>query len=233
MSFTPPPSVSVPTPPPAPSRDDTDEAFDEKASAFVGWYSPFATWLSTFVLWLTTFTGELTAAITSVLNSVTQAENAASLAIGVANYAGEWSALPAGPLTKGATVSKNGQLWILKEDIADVTAEEPGVSTKWFFHNVAFPIVYTDLPAGTPSLAIGLNLQYAIRNAAGNTGDQTLIAPSDPQDGAFLIISIHNGLITNVFNPNGKTIHGVAENLVLDVNRVYFLRYINGTWNLL
>jgi hypothetical protein len=41
-----------------------------------------------------------------------------------------WSDLT-GALTVPFIVSHDGDYWSLKEDIADVTAEEPGVSTKW------------------------------------------------------------------------------------------------------
>lgn len=49
---------------------------------------------------------------------------------GLANYVGRWLELT-GSLTKGVTVWHAGHYWGLLDDIADVTAAEPGVSAAW------------------------------------------------------------------------------------------------------
>ncbi len=53
----------------------------------------------------------------------------ASLAA-AANFKGNWSALT-GPLAVPASVYHNSQYWMLRENVANVAAEQPGVSSKW------------------------------------------------------------------------------------------------------
>lgn len=233
MSFTPPPSEIVPEPPPAPSRDDEETVFDEKANEFVAWYAPFAAYLVLFIQWANTFTNEIADAIASIVSNTAQAETAASLAMGLANYKGEWSAQPAGALNIPAAVSNNGQIWVLKQNIANVAAEVPGVSNKWISYNPIMPVVYTDLPSGTTNYNVVPGIHYGVRNAAGNTGKQVLVAPAAPGDGAMLIFQVLNNLETNEFNPNGKTAEKLAENMVLDEVRTYFFRYTDNDWKLI
>ena len=63
--------------------------------------------------------------------------NAAALAS--ANYKGPWSTLT-GALTVPSSASHEGKFWMLKEDVADVTTEEPGVSLKWQVTSQVMPI---------------------------------------------------------------------------------------------
>lgn len=58
MSFTSPPG-GVPTPPPAPSRNDAEDVFDEKANNMVAWYTVAMSWFTTFISWVSTFVTEL------------------------------------------------------------------------------------------------------------------------------------------------------------------------------
>lgn len=64
------------------------------------------------------------------VSALNDAATAASGAIAASNYKGAWAALT-GPLAIPATVVHNGSLYMLLESVADVTAEEPGVSAKW------------------------------------------------------------------------------------------------------
>lgn len=58
------------------------------------------------------------------------AASSAATAQGLANYQGRWPEL-AGALAKGATVWHQGHYWGLLDNLADVTAAEPGQSTAW------------------------------------------------------------------------------------------------------
>lgn len=218
--------------PPAPNRAMDVLEFSNVADAWVAAISLFTTQVNAIV-------GELNDLLADVIEAVDDAETAASsaaasalTAIGVSNYKGEWSSLSGG-LNIPAAASYGGQIWILKENVANVAAEVPGVSTKWFFHNSAFPILYTDLAAGVPSISVGTDFQIVIRNALGNTNPQEIVAPASPQNGAFMILTVENNLTTNTFNPNGATIEGIADSMMLDVIRTYIFRYINNTWKLL
>lgn len=64
------------------------------------------------------------------LQNAEHAEDMAELAQGVANLVGAWSDLT-GALSKPAAVSHSGGYWVLLNDLADVTASEPGVSADW------------------------------------------------------------------------------------------------------
>lgn len=58
------------------------------------------------------------------------AAESTALALGVAHYAGRWSAL-SGALAAPASVWHAGHYWGLLDDLADVAAAEPGVSAAW------------------------------------------------------------------------------------------------------
>lgn len=69
-------------------------------------------------------------------NSVTAAQaaqlaqDARDAASGAANFKGLWSML-GGPLNKPASVKHNNRIWLLLNNLADVSASEPGVSADW------------------------------------------------------------------------------------------------------
>lgn len=65
-----------------------------------------------------------------VIAELEAVQAAADAALASANYKGLWSSL-SGPLAIPASVMHDGVLYMLLESVADVTAEEPGVSAKW------------------------------------------------------------------------------------------------------
>lgn len=73
-----------------------------------------------------TMVGEFNANVPALNDAAT----AASGALAASHYKGAWATLT-GPLAIPATVVHNGSLYMLLESVADVTAEEPGVSAKW------------------------------------------------------------------------------------------------------
>jgi hypothetical protein len=412
--------------PQAPNRNMDVEEFSDVADAWVAALSLWTTQANDTEENMDELAASAAASAAAASVSAATASTAASVAESLSHFKGDWSSLSGG-LNIPASARYGGHIWILKENVADVAAEVPGVSTKWFYHNGSFPVIYTDIAgvsnllyysdslsgsgwtttrlynqtnyvpgplnggstmvglasrlmdttandthyveqsitnaplsaphtatvylkaatltkatlqvgngannivyaecqfdlsagtagavtttggtvgsasidnigsgwyrcrvtatvgAGTGSvrfrlllanaagatsyagtgngdvLAFGAQLErastpaiymkstdeygvvlapyaimsdvhYVIRNLPNTIGPQELIADSNPPDGAFVIIQIGNGLTTNVFNPNGKSVQGYLEPLILDVMRVYFLRYTNGTWNLL
>lgn len=85
----------------------------------------------------TVFVAQIVALVTSAFNNAQAAlgfaNDAAASAASAANFTnfkGLWGSL-SGAQTTGATVLENNAYWVLLEDIADVTLEQPGVSTKW------------------------------------------------------------------------------------------------------
>ena len=113
-----------------PSRTQTAEAFASTMDAFLG---DLPTW--------TTEANELQAdvnakhviASAAAISATASAEAAASSAVmssANANFKGAWSALT-GALAVPASVLHAGKNWQLIDDLADVTASEPGVSADW------------------------------------------------------------------------------------------------------
>lgn len=73
-------------------------------------------------------------ALVAQINTASEAMNVvgdvADSAVAAANFEGEWSALT-GALVVPASVAHAGDVWMLLSAVADVTAEEPGVSAAW------------------------------------------------------------------------------------------------------
>lgn len=67
----------------------------------------------------------------AALQAKDQAVDATDVALAASNFKGAWSALT-GQLLRPASVLHNGQYWMLLQDLADVTAFEPGIDTaRW------------------------------------------------------------------------------------------------------
>ena len=62
--------------------------------------------------------------------SVTQASDQAAIAQGADNNKGNWSALT-GPLNTPAAVVHASKIWVLRTNLADVTASTPGANADW------------------------------------------------------------------------------------------------------
>ena len=143
-------TITIPAfdPPTAPSRDDPAN-FRTRADAFVDWLgndlpdeidafsAEVNTWASEANSLATTVNGYKTAAEAAAEAAETaaeaaqaEAEAAEAVALAAANYLGEWGD-QTGAATVPSSVSHNDVFYLLTEDIADITAEEPGVSAKW------------------------------------------------------------------------------------------------------
>lgn len=78
--------------------------------------------------------GSSGSAATSAAAAATSEANAAA----VANLKGAWSSLTGG-IAKPASVSHNGAIWGLLNNLADVTTSQPGVTADWVWVSGAFP----------------------------------------------------------------------------------------------
>ena len=126
--------TNLPTPP---SRNDSPSDFTEKADAFLGALPTFQSELNTYAdeanaLKTNVNTSESNAAESALdaQEAETAAENFADSAAGAANFVGAWDTLT-GALTVPSSVSHVDAVWVLTQDVADVTAEEPGASNVW------------------------------------------------------------------------------------------------------
>lgn len=112
--------TSLPTPP---LPTDTTAVFNTRAFNLLNALPLFVTETNDIAVQVSTDAG--TASV-----SATAAADSAFTAAASANYKGEWSTL-SGALNIPASVSNNGQLYILKNNIANVAASQPGVSSDW------------------------------------------------------------------------------------------------------
>jgi hypothetical protein len=117
-------TISTITPlPTAPSRDDAPATFITRANAFLAALVTMGTELNTSI-------GQMNTDIAGVNQDAQDAADSAASAIASANFKGAWSSLT-GALNIPASVSHSGSIWILLNNLADVTASEPGVSADW------------------------------------------------------------------------------------------------------
>jgi len=93
-----------------------------------------------------------------------------------ANFKGAWSSLT-GALSKPASVSHNGLVWLLLNDLADVTTSEPGVSADW----ERFVVVHYDefTSSGTWTKPDGVTVVYAECVGGGGSGGAAQNTRSD------------------------------------------------------
>lgn len=108
----------------------TPSVFNTNAIAHVAALSTMVTEQNTMASQMNTVAGEVNTNASTASLSSTSASGGAATAVAIANYAGAWSSL-SGAKTVPLSVDHEGAFWILLENVADVTAEEPGSSAKW------------------------------------------------------------------------------------------------------
>lgn len=109
----------------------------------------------------------------------------------LANFKGNWSALT-GALAKPASVFHNGAFWALLNNLADVTASQPGVSADWQVCGGAWPIV----PISTNTTAVPWRT-YMFTAAC------TLTAPAISGNGKQFGVVVLPGVSGAIFAPAG------------------------------
>ena len=109
----------TPPPDPGPTRNDPDN-FRARADARVDWESNFH--LPEMI--------QMTAEFNASFDVINASYNVSQSALAAVNFKGTWADLT-GAVTVPAAVKHDSKYWMLLEDLADVTAEEPGVSAKW------------------------------------------------------------------------------------------------------
>ena len=77
---------------------------------------------------------------TAAGGSAASANLAAANTAALANFKGTWAS-QVGAINKPASVQHNGAFWALLNNLADVTASQPGVTADWQVCGGAFPVV--------------------------------------------------------------------------------------------
>lgn len=110
--------MTIPTLDPPLASDDV-ATFNSKAADFV---SDLVTWTTEVNSTATTIATNASTASTAA----TTASSASSAAVAAANYVGLWSSL-SGALAIPASVVHDSRVWMLTENVADVTAQTPEI----------------------------------------------------------------------------------------------------------
>lgn len=140
---------------------------------------------------MNTVAGEINAAIAPVAGQVAAVAASEANTAAFANFKGAWSALT-GALAKPASVFHNGAFWALLNNLADVAASQPGVTSDWQVCGGAWPIV----PISTNTTAVPWRT-YVFTAAC------TLTAPAISGNGKQLGIVVLPGVSGAIFAPAG------------------------------
>ena len=149
-------------------------------------------------------------AVAAAASSVSASGHAATAltyslnAAGSANFMGAWSSLT-GALNKPASVSHAGRVWLLLNNLANVTTSEPGVTADWF----AIGAVMVDERSSNTELdatAMGLIIKYT-----SGTFTQTFASVSALDTGWYVWLK-NDGTGDITLDPNGsETISGLTS----------------------
>lgn len=201
-----------------------DPAYNVKAYTWGGWVPTLVTWIANVVA--DAYQNALSAfeSATSASASAASSEASSLASAGSSNFKGDWSALT-GPLNRPASVAHAGRTWLLLQDLANVTSATPADgSSYWRAYDLFLPLVAV---AGTAQTAVA-GYHYSINNAAAST----LTLPASPAEGAMVWVTVTNDRYDNVVARNGKTIMGLAEDMLLDNPGTYQFRFVNNSWRL-
>ena len=115
--------------PPAPVRGDRLN-FPTVADTFVAALPDFRDQTNAVATFVEARANEAETAAEAAESSAADASSFADIAGAIAGFAGIWEDLT-GALVTPASTYHDDQFWILLENVADVTAHEPGVSVAW------------------------------------------------------------------------------------------------------
>lgn len=200
-----------------------DPAFNSKAYNWATAIPALVTWISGAIA--KAYQNALSAfeSSTSAAASSTAAAQSALVTAGSANFKGNWSGLT-GQLLKPASAAYGGQVWLLLENLPDVTAEVPGVSPSWVAYDVLLPVE----PVEGPNATMVSGYHYAVEYA----GQVTLTMPPYVE-GAMVFITIANGRYDTVLLRNAPTDSFMGkppDDLTLTRRTTRCLRAINNSW---
>lgn len=201
-----------------------DPSFNSKAYTWATALPALVTWISGAIAKAYQNAQSALESATSASTSAASAEASSLASAGSSNFRGDWSALT-GPLNRPASVAYAGRTWLLLANLADVTSATPADgSSYWRAYDLFLPLVAV---AGTTQTAVA-GYHYSLNNAAAST----LTLPALPSEGAMVWVTVTNDRYDNVVARNGKTIMGLAEDMLLDNPGTYQIRFVNNSWRL-
>lgn len=193
--------TTLPTPP---TRDDPQN-FASRADIFLPALVVFGDEANVVA-------SEVNANAVIAANAATDAVAAGDLAViaadaarSAANYMGDWPTL-VGAYTIPSSVSYDNNLYILTQDIADITAHTPGVSSVWLrvgqYEN---PITLSTNSNVAPFIT------YKV------TAGIVATLPAAPLNGMWFRFIHNSGVSIFTVGRNGKTIAGIGQDLQSDI----------------
>lgn len=153
------------------------------------------------------YSNALDAQAQAVAANVSAADAAASAAntAALASFKGTWASL-SGALNKPASVQHNGAYWALLNNLANVAASQPGVTSDWAVVGGAFPVV----PISSNTTAVPWR-SYLITAAC------TLTLPASPAVGAQVCVVVLPGVTGVVISPGSDKIRNTTGSMNVDL----------------
>jgi len=195
----------LPTPP---SRDDPTN-FSARGDAFLGALPAFATEANAMAV-------EINAATEIAQEAII----ASQAALAAANFKGNWSNLT-GALAIPASVFHDDAIWLLLNNLVNVTTSEPGVTADWQLLGSTGG-GFSAVESVSGATLAEKNILYVF------TASATLTLPSAPAVRDAVGVSNQSGTTTCVIARNGSNIVGVADDLVLDATGIGFTLIYSG-----
>lgn len=232
-----PPITSLGT---VPQRTQTPAEFATNADSFLGALPNFRTELNTFGAYVDSSGAEIEADKAAAQASATASANSASasegwaalslaykdLALGVANFKGNWSALT-GALSVPASVYHNSLTWVLLSNLANVAASEPSNGSTWAVASGESFSRYVDSLFSRAVLDFDFARnkyfayeQYGLEPKQLTSVLQTLRASTDTYTGPFNVQSVGADAPSIEYNDNtgeplGLNVRPTSTNLLL------------------
>lgn len=220
------------TPPTAPTSSDA-ATFRSRSDAFVAW-------IVTFVTWLISFVTQANALEENVNAKEASATASADIAVGAANYQGDWVA---GSYSKGQSVSKDGLRYLSKINLNSDTPP----SANWLNIGTAASTSFNNTASGLTATHVegAINEAVSMIPAPVPAGTITYFASSTPPigyikaNGAAVSRTAYAALFTaigttfgvgdgattfNIPDLRGEFIRSWDDGMGIDVNRVF------GSW---
>lgn len=190
--------------PTAPSRNQAPDDFIADADTWVGAQTPMTEEINTISTFMEVQANAAEASEVAAAASAVAADASAGIALAAANFAGTWSSLT-GALNVPSSVLHDDKFWMLLNNLADVTASEPGVTADW--QEITFQFDWGDIE--TTSQTAVMNRGYIFDVAAGSdtltlptpfdaVGEElkvTVIDTTDPKSGNILTIAKSSNVI--------------------------------------
>ena len=224
-----------------PNRNQAPEVFSVNADAWLAYQAPLpasynalATYLDGLAVdseaTLTGLVAQGQSLLTATEGFASAAQGAAEAAASSANFKGQWINLT-GALNIPATVEHNGVLWILLNNLPDVTLSEPtSGNSDWLSDSKLYSEVNSDATVSRKAVLTDLtktntaNVTVALNDGSFIEGD--LVRIRKCQEAGLLTVNTTNNQIlpdgttaTSNFFPDGKA--GTVE-----------LKYLGSVWTL-